>query len=75
MELVSLHLATEGFLNSPLSRSTIGHLYIPAAVAPPLPDNGGDSSKRRWRTKEGLRLQQEDDDILMIIIQSVDKLN
>jgi len=65
----ALHLATDGFLSCPLSVATTGYLYCPSR-------GGGDSSKGGFKNFDVhmYRLKQEDDDILSVILASIEYL-
>lgn len=67
----ALALATDGYLDCPLAKATVGHLICPAL-------GGGDSSKRGGFNPgsiHGIRLKQEDEDILAIILSSVNLIH
>ncbi len=67
----ALALATEGYLDCPTSKATVGHLICLVSLG------GGDSSKRGGfnpGSRHGLRVLQEDSDVLAIIISSVNLL-
>ena len=71
-----LAIATHGLLNSPLSVAAIrGHLTI-ESIPPVPPGNlpGGSSDKPLSHRVILARIQREDDEILAIIMASVDLL-
>ena len=73
-----LAIATDGYLNSPLSVAVDGYLTI--VTIPPVPaivDDGGDSKLRLLMPDEKLDrlLKREDDEILQIIIEFMEKMN
>ena len=73
-----LAIATDGYLNSPLSVAVDGYLTI-VEIPPPVIDvDGGDSSKLRLLMpdeKLDRVLRREDDEILQIIIEFMEKMN
>lgn len=71
MDKPGCDLATDGFLNCPLSMATVGYLICP--VKP----GGGGRSKKGWANldRHALRLAQEDEDILAVILASVNLIH